>query len=214
MTPPTKAEMVAVGLAFHTHAGRQPSRADFRGDTRREWGGVLGCELPTAAQVEREFGSWGAYLEACGFDGSEGNTYQQIERAAAAHAVQTLGITEETAERSVTDGWLPDGRTVEIKGSVLRKHERLGTHFFAFKTHGRVLSASTDLLVCVGLSRDLSPIVRLEIPKAAMPTVVDGKNNLTLYANAVWGPGQSQLRRFIRFAERLPLPEAITRYSA
>lgn len=209
-----RTDMVALGLLFFKHAQRQPSRTDFRGARRGEWEGVLGMKLPSGAQIEAAFGSWGKFLDACGFDGSEGQTYQKIERAAEKHAAEALGVTLEEAEQSITDGWLPDGRTVEIKGSVLREHKVLGQHFFSFRIHARELSSSCDLLVLVGLSRDLKAIVRLEIPKAALPELVDGKSNVTLYAQAVWGSGTSKFRRFVRMAERSSLPAAISEWSA
>lgn len=207
----TLPELIAVGHAAEKLLGRTPSREDFRGENRKKLESALGVPVPHEATLSKPFGSWGEYLRACGWNCS-GREIDKIERAAVDHCIDALGITEEAADRSITDGWYPDGRTVEIKGSVLRKRSSDGLYFFGFRLHSRELSASADELILVGLSRDLEPILRLQIPKQAMPSMTDGLSMIMIYATAIWGNSDSKYRRFVRWHERESLDAAITRW--
>ncbi|GAA5500475.1 hypothetical protein Dxin01_00196 [Deinococcus xinjiangensis] len=198
----TAPQLVTLGHAIEKLLGRVPARDDLRPVNRKTLEDRMGVKIPSERAFVEAFGSWGEFLTACGWavEGGRGRQNQLIERAAVEHCVAALGVTEESAEQSITDGWLPDGRTVEIKGSVLRRHT-LGYEFFSFRLHHRDLSLSADELLLVGLSRDLKPIVRIEVPKSAMQQVIDGKSSVTLYADAVWGSGDSKFRRFVKWRE-------------
>lgn len=211
----TAPELVAIGHAVHKLTGRPPARDDFLLESRSKIEELLGISpAPSTYHFQKEFGTWKNYLDICGLGGVGGSDLNRIERAAMQHCIDVLGVTEELAERSVIDGWLPDGSPVEVKGSVLRQHEATGQHFFGFRIHGREISAACDRLILVGLSKDLKPIVRLEIPKEALPMLVDGKSNVTIYAPAIWGQGQSKYRRHIKWVETSSLQGAITEWSA
>lgn len=209
------AELVAIGHALYKITGQVPARDDFLPAARHRVGELLGIDpVPSTYHFQKEFGSWKEYLKVCGYDQEGGSDLNKIERAAANHTVQVLGVTEETAERSVVDGWLPDGTPIEIKGSVLRQHEATQQHFFGFRIHGRTLSTACDKLVLVGLSKDLEPIVRIEIPKDALINMVDGKSNVTIYAPSLWGTGASKYRRYVTWIKPNSLPGAISDWSA
>lgn len=211
----TKPELVAIGLAVFKALGRPPARDDFLLESREKLELITGISpLPSTYHFQKEFGTWRNFLDTCGILDKSGNDINKIERAAMKHVIDELGVTEELSERSVIDGWLPNGDAVEVKGSILRKHEATGQHFFGFRIHGREISAACEKLILVGLSKDLKPIVRLEIPKEALPTVADRRSNATVYAGAVWGVGNSKYKRYIVWAEKNSLQGAIDQWSA
>lgn len=216
MTPKlTAAELVAVGHAMHRILGRHPARSDVRGANKKALELALGAPIPSEATLAKPFGSWGEYLRACGWQPGVGTPeLSKIERAAVDHCVTTLGITEESADRSITDGWYADGRTVEIKGSVLRQHKTSDRHFFGFRLHSRDLSVSADELILVGLDKALEPVMRIHIPKAAMPSVTDGRSNATVYASSLWGGADSKYRRYVRWIKPGSLPLVEREWSA
>ncbi len=183
--------MVGLGQLFKELTGRQPSRDDFKGKARAKWEERLGIKLPVQNQASTTFGSWGAYLVACGFTPTSNLNIQNVERAAVNHCKQELGFKEENFERSITDGWLPDGSTAEIKGATLLRNKSNKSHGFNWRVHHRDLSKAADwlLLVGVGADADTTPLVRLEIPREAMPHIADGRSNTTLYTSSVWGGG-------------------------
>jgi len=210
----TAPDLIAVGHAVLKLTGKPPSRDDFTLERRPEIERLIGAEAPSTYHFRDIFGTWSEYLKIAGLEGEGGDDLSAIERAAIRHCVDILGVTEETAERSVIDGWLPDSRPVEIKGSVLRQHHSTKQHFFGFRIHGRTVSASCDELILVGLSRELKPIARLHIPKEALPSIADGKSNITIYAPAIWGQGTSKYRRFVRWVEPHSIQGAVQDWSA
>jgi hypothetical protein len=223
------AELTLFAHRFQQLSGRTLRRRDLRPDRAYQLtqefiqaGHRDVPEFPAESTVLAWFPSFSNYMDLSGLRDTKllPGEISRIELAGIQHCVETLSMIPETAERSVTDGWIETVNPisgikqtlrVEVKTTTVAPCPGRSYNTFGWNIHEREYSKIADLLVLVGLDDQHNPVCRFEIPQVHLARLVDRRVMLRVYTNAIWGFGNSGLKPFLRW--RVPVQPVINQAS-
>lgn len=180
----TQESIIEWAKQFKDKFGYFPGRDDLKGKTRKAYEDNYNFSMMHANTIERIFGSWTEFREACGEASSKYTHTNVAETASITYMVEKYGFIPSTAEQDVVDGYIGD-RSIELKSAIRRRKSGNDTRF-RWVLHNRIYSQLVDEMYLIGCDEDGNVLIELHLPtKSDIKYVIDDKQSVELPGEAL-----------------------------
>ncbi len=180
----TEESIIEWAKSFKHKFGFFPVRDDLKGRTRAAYEDIHNFPMMHATTIERIFGSWSDFREACGEAVSRFTHSDVAEQASVQYMIEKYDFIPSVAEQDVVDGYI-GSRAIELKASIRRRKTGNSTRF-RWVLHNRDYSKLVDEMFLIGTDEDGNVLLEIHLPtKEDIQYIVDNKQAIELPGEAL-----------------------------